>query len=371
MDRAEPGAAPTYQWYRNGAAISKATKATFQLSSVDLSKLISVKITLTKLNYTTVAATSVPANYTIIASGAPVIDVSGGVVVGFTLGVLPRTFKVGTTDVSDDVDAAYQWYRNGVAITLPTPAIDPSYTLQEADLGKTITVRVTTTLAGRIPTAGTSAATFAVANNFIEGWNALANVTVSKTVTTSIVLTAGPSGATSSADPGDAQNVTAYQWFRDSTAIAAATHVTYALVAADAGHSIWVREIVTRASGPSGTFAPVLKTSVPRNYTVTATGLPTISDTTPTRGQQLTASLPASYSLPIDDVTLDPSTLLVDPTDATVVTFSGIATASRSRGRPTRRTRCRSRRPSRRPRIAASGCRCGSSSATPAISRQS
>ena len=301
----ELGTAPTYVWYRNGVAISGATHDTYQLAAVDVSKLISVRVTRTKLNYTTVTAVSVPTDYTVLASGPAVLDASAGVIVGNTLGVLPRTFTAAGVDVSGDVEPAFQWFRNAVAIA---GAIDPSYTLQAADVGKTITVRVATTLAGHTPSISTTAASFPVATTLLDGWNTPANVIVTKTGTTTVVLHAGAAGVTVPAAnqplPPAAPLVaptTAYQWYRGAAAIAAAIHPTYTLVAADAGQNIWVREIVTHAASGATSFATVLKTSAPRNYTVTASGLPTLDDTTPTRNVAVNAVFASTYTLPADD----------------------------------------------------------------------
>ena len=222
--------------------------------------------------------------------------------------MLPRTFKASGIDVTADVIAFYQWYRGGVAIVNAT---DPSYMLTSSDLGKTITVRVTTTLNGHVSSISTTAATFPVAKQLITGWDALANVIVTKTGTATVVLTAGASGVT------DTPVTTAYQWFRGSAAIAGATHATYTLAAADVAKNIWVREIVTEAANLTGTFATVLKTSIPRNYTVTASGLPTLDDTTPTRGAKVSAVFAATYTLPADDLNLAEVTI-PDPNDPSV-----------------------------------------------------
>ena len=48
----------TYQWLRDGKAISKATKSSYKLTKTDAGKKISVKVTGTKTGYTTAAKTS-------------------------------------------------------------------------------------------------------------------------------------------------------------------------------------------------------------------------------------------------------------------------------------------------------------------------
>jgi hypothetical protein len=48
----------TYQWYRSGKAISKATKSSYKLVSADRGKEISVKVTAVKAGYNNAALTS-------------------------------------------------------------------------------------------------------------------------------------------------------------------------------------------------------------------------------------------------------------------------------------------------------------------------
>ncbi len=50
----------TYRWYRSGSAISRATKATYVLTSKDENKVITVKVTARKDGYETLARTSLP-----------------------------------------------------------------------------------------------------------------------------------------------------------------------------------------------------------------------------------------------------------------------------------------------------------------------
>ncbi len=58
----DSGVTLSYQWLRNGVAISKATSAKYKLTAVDKGKKISVKVTGKKLGYQTVIKTSIPLN---------------------------------------------------------------------------------------------------------------------------------------------------------------------------------------------------------------------------------------------------------------------------------------------------------------------
>ena len=55
---APKGVKLTYQWYRSGKKITKATKATYTLGKADKGKRITVKVTGKKSGYTTAAKTS-------------------------------------------------------------------------------------------------------------------------------------------------------------------------------------------------------------------------------------------------------------------------------------------------------------------------
>jgi hypothetical protein len=48
----------SYQWYRGGKKIAKATKSTYKLAKADKGKRITVKVTGKKSGYTTVTKTS-------------------------------------------------------------------------------------------------------------------------------------------------------------------------------------------------------------------------------------------------------------------------------------------------------------------------
>jgi hypothetical protein len=53
------GAQASYQWYRSGKKISKATKSTYKLTKKDRGKKITAKVTLRATGYITISTTSV------------------------------------------------------------------------------------------------------------------------------------------------------------------------------------------------------------------------------------------------------------------------------------------------------------------------
>ncbi|UKA50782.1 carboxypeptidase regulatory-like domain-containing protein [Arthrobacter sp. FW305-123] len=219
-----------YQWFRSGVAVTGATAGTYSLTAADLGKAMTVRVTGTKAGFTTAAKTS--AATAAVAVGtltAPVPTVSGTVKVGSVLTAVPGAWGPAP------VTLAYQWFRSGVAVTGATAA---TYSLTAADLGKTMTVKVTGTKAGFTTAAKTSAATAAVA----AGTLTAPVPTVSGTNTVGSTLTAAPGTW------GPAPVTLSYQWFRGSTAISGATAQTYKLVAADKGSAIKVRVTGTKTA---------------------------------------------------------------------------------------------------------------------------
>ncbi|MFT3887459.1 MAG: hypothetical protein QM713_04755 [Arachnia sp.] len=148
-----PTAAFSYQWYRNGKAISKATSSTYTLTSSDKGTTITVKVTGKKAGYVTVAKTSkktATVKAGTFTTKTPTI--SGTAKVGKKL-----TAKTGTW--SPKPSFSYQWYRNGSKIKGATKS---TYTLKKSDRRKKITVKVTGKKSGYTTASKTSKATSTV-----------------------------------------------------------------------------------------------------------------------------------------------------------------------------------------------------------------
>jgi putative cell wall-binding protein/peptidoglycan/xylan/chitin deacetylase (PgdA/CDA1 family) len=149
----------------------------------------------------------------------------------------------------------YQWFRNGTAIQGATAA---TYTPVAADVGTTLTVRVSGTPAGATAASATSAGVAVGAGTITP-----ATPTITGTVRVGATLTANPGTWTPTG-----VNL-AYQWLRNGTAIANATGTTYLLALADQNARISVR--VTGTLGTSTATATSTQT-VPvtrRDVTVT------------------------------------------------------------------------------------------------------
>jgi hypothetical protein len=128
------GSTLRYQWYRNGVAVSGGTGYALYLNSGYIGARVNVKVTVSKAGYTTRSATT-PAitvgKAVITLKSAP--SITGALSLGSTL-----TANVGTY-ASAPSAYAYQWYRNGAAIS---GASYRTYRLTAADNGSSITVRV-------------------------------------------------------------------------------------------------------------------------------------------------------------------------------------------------------------------------------------
>lgn len=139
-----------YQWYSNGKAIRGATKSSLYMGTGYVGTKIAVRVTVSKPGYTTRSATS-PALTVGKASMATksVPTISGTKKAGYTLTASSGAYSTTPTSY------AYQWYRNGAAIS---GAKYRTYKLTTADNGKKITVRVTARKTGYYNRAATSAA---------------------------------------------------------------------------------------------------------------------------------------------------------------------------------------------------------------------
>ena len=224
------------------------------------------------------------------ATGAPTI--SGTAQVNETL----------TADISGIADAdgltsllygslySYQWIRNdGTTETDIENAASSTYTLSDADVGKTIKVRVSFTDDRGYEETLTSAPTTTVQPRPNSPETGLP--TIIGKAETGETLTADTSGIT------DADGLTSvsytYQWIANDgttdTDIENATAATYTLVTADEGKTIKVKVSFTDDANNSQTLTSAATTAVtPRN--TPATGASTISGTAQV-GETLTADV--------------------------------------------------------------------------------
>ncbi len=217
------GVSLSYQWKRNGSAISGATSANYKLVQADIGSAIAVTITGAKAGYATTSTTSAGvtgAAGTIIAfiayaSGTPQVDST-------------LTASAGTS--TSGVSVSYQWRRNGALV-----GTAQTYRLTQADIGTSIAVTITGSKAGYATTSSTSAAKSITALAFGQR-TATITGTVRERYTVTANYTINVSGAT-----------VTYQWYRDGVAKSGATGKTYAVSTADIGKKLSVGVTFTKS----------------------------------------------------------------------------------------------------------------------------
>ena len=210
------GASLAYEWLADDAVVAGATDAAFVLTSEQVGKRMSVRVTASADGYLPTTLTSPQTDAVAAAEPDPTLpQISGTPVVGAKLEADPGEKVQGTA-------FAYQWYADGAPIA---DATGVTLRLTAEQEGARIEVRVTTLRRGVVLERRTSEPTLRVL---------LAGVpTVSGTPT---------AGSTLTADPGDwtAGTQHAYQWYADGEAIEGATAATLDLASELVGARIRV-----------------------------------------------------------------------------------------------------------------------------------
>ncbi len=189
------GATLTYRWFVDGKVYRDKYGDVYRGSSIRLpasayGKTLSVEVSGYKVNYADASRTSAK---TRVAAGILPLTrpkITGDVRQGGTVSAVAKTGVTGTR-------YAYQWYASGRSIP---GATDRTYRIRDAQLGKTLTVKVTASATGYAKKSSTSSATLRVPR--------LPRVSISGTPRVGALLTARL-GNTS---PGTTYT---YQW-RDS-----------------------------------------------------------------------------------------------------------------------------------------------------------
>ncbi|WP_208749059.1 sialate O-acetylesterase [Arthrobacter sp. PM3] len=172
------------------------------------------------------------ARVTSIPLSAPVPAIRGTAKVGSTLTVAHVNWTPGTVRLS------YQWYRSHVAIVGATGA---TYRPSAADVGRTLTVKVTGSKSGYASVSRISPGAGKVT------WGTLSSAAPSIRGTAKV-------GATLTAVPGSWGPGTvrlSYQWYRSHRAISGATGRTYKPVSADKGRTLTVTVKGSRPGFPT------------------------------------------------------------------------------------------------------------------------
>ncbi len=236
-----------YQWQRDGVNIGGATSSTYTTTQADVGAVMTVVTSYTDDEGTPESVTS--------AQTAPVANLNNPAVGAPTIAGTAAEDQVLAADTSGISDAdglgpfSYQWLRDGSAVGGATSS---TYTLGDADVGRSISVEVSYADGNGTPEGPlTSGQTAPVANvdDALTGAPTIAGSAVE--------------GQTLVADTGaiadaDGLGTFGFQWLRDGVAVAGATGQSYALTAADTGAQISVRvdHVDARGAAESAVSAP-------------------------------------------------------------------------------------------------------------------
>lgn len=300
----------TYQWTRNGVAITGATFPAYVLTEADVGSTITVTVTATNMagstNATAISINGVPPApvYGLLNSELP--KITGTLTVGSTL-TTDNGGWVGTPSPT----FVYSWQRDDVDIP---GATSNTYLLVTADAGHLITSGVTATNPADTIVAYSGAVgpiASPVANTVLPVISGVTNVGSTLTATTGTWT-------------GTPAPTFAYQWRRNGVNISGATSSTYVLVTADTGTMITVMVTGTNAAGSANAISnslgpiinplanaspPVISGNLNVGSTLTATagtwtGTPSPSFTYQWRrsGVNIGGATSSSYVLVVADV---------------------------------------------------------------------
>ena len=216
----------SYQWLRNGSAITGATNSTYSLDDEDVGAYISVTAIYLDGHGTNESVTSNTTNVVSNFNDAP----TGSVIIA---GAAIEDQLLTVTNTLSDVDGlgviSYQWLRAGGFIDGATSS---TYTLGDLDVGAVMSVIATYTDNYGMTENVTSNVTSAVINiNDIP----IGTVTIAGTAIKDHQLT-----ASNTLTDDDGLGIINYQWLRNGTSISGATSATFTLIDEDIGTLISV-----------------------------------------------------------------------------------------------------------------------------------
>ena len=149
------GAKAAYQWLSDGAVITGASRTSYVLKATDVSHNISARVTLSRTAYNTLVLTTDAVPILIGTQvSIPTIGITGLTRLGKTLTGFNGAWDSG-------VKLTYSWLRDGLVIP---NAFAKSYKLTAADVGHTLTFKMTSTKAGYTTVNTTSVPTVLITN---------------------------------------------------------------------------------------------------------------------------------------------------------------------------------------------------------------
>ncbi|MCG8611268.1 MAG: DUF4214 domain-containing protein [Pseudomonadales bacterium] len=217
----------SFQWLRDGAAISNATSGQYTLTTADLDADISVQVRYLDGHGTQEVLTSAVVNAdnsNTEPEGKPAISGSA---------IEDSTLTVDTDEISDADglgEFSYQWNRNGSLIEGATEA---SYTLTDDDVDANINVTVSYT-DGKGNAEAVSSDVTSEVDNIND--DPVGDLVITGTASEGSVLTADMDGVTDD----DGLGTFFYTWLRDGEVISDAKSSTYTLEDEDVGSTLSV-----------------------------------------------------------------------------------------------------------------------------------
>lgn len=266
------GTAPlSYQWFKDGTALSGATLASYAISSASANDAGTYTVLVSNVAGN---VTSSPAVVTVQPAPTPPTITGQPTSISLVAGTSGSL----TVQASGTAPLSYQWLKNGATISGATASTYVIASAASADAGS-YTVRVSNSLG----TVTSSAATV--------------TVQVPPTITvqpTSISLTIGAAGSLSVQAGGTAP--LSYQWFKNGSALSGATSATYTIASAANGNA---GSYTVRVSNSAGNV-----TSSAATVTVQAAPTPPSITTQPvgvtvTDGSSINLSVQAAGSAPL------------------------------------------------------------------------
>ena len=288
----------TYQWLLEGAPITNATSATYQLTNADTGHKLSVVVTAYNggghTNETSILSTTVTAAAPVATATLP--QISGSPSAGDTLKATTGTFT------GEELTYTYQWLLEGAPITNATSA---TYLLTNADVDHKLSVVVTATNSGG-HTNETSILTAAVTPAAPLATATLPQISGSTTVGDTLKATTGTF-------TGEEPAYT-YQWLLEGVPITGATSATYLLTDADTDHELSVVVTATNGGGHASETSALTSNVIPVAPIATPevpliSGSPVVGDTlSATTGTVTGEELAYSYQWLLEGVPITGAT---------------------------------------------------------------
>ena len=264
------GDVPTlaYQWYSNGVAISHATTDVFTPTSAYIGKHLTLRVTGSSPDYTTV--TEVSPAVTLLGGvfdvpSAPAITYSGSAQPGTVLTAVPDTADYGY----EGITFLYQWQRStnaGASYTSISGATHSTYTPIATDVTDDLRVIVTATRTG-----------FASRSDGSDPVTVQYSPSLATFIPPTLVGSSQVASAlTVNVGTWNAPALTyTYQWFVGGSAMPAATGASFIPLASEIGDSVSVQvtahgagylpvavssnvDVIALASAPTATVLPVI-----------------------------------------------------------------------------------------------------------------